>query len=365
MSAPTAVFVRQFYLANSSFFLFIIVLAGGFMRSIDHIILAEFFISTPLVTMIPVLLWAFYIIKVINFDLQTLKENENQFLFCIPFLSASTQWSIACSVAFFQLIPVFLYALFLCAVAWKHAMIMSIVIVLLSSVLLLIVVALSILRSLQSPHHEKQLSWISQMMNTRFTKPYILFYIEWMTRQQFVMMISSKILSLLILFVITALYKTDIYDSRLLMIGVLFASYANITIIQAQHHFENFQLAWIRGLPIPLFKRILLTTIIILLVILPESAVLMKTFPSAALSWTNYLYSVGFMASILLLFYALLFRKHGNQNEAMPVVFAFAIVCFLLVLFKIPVLALIAINVTLAFFLWMKNYYAFEYLLEE
>jgi hypothetical protein len=365
MSVPMAVFVRQFYLANSSFFLLIVVLAGGFMRSIDHIILAEFFISTPLVTMIPVSLWVLYAIKVINFDLQTLKENENQFLFCIPFLSASTQWSIACRVATLQLFPVFLYALFLCAVAWKYAMTMSIVIVLLSSVLLLIVVAVVILRSLQSPHYEKQLSWLSQLVNTRFTKPYILFYIEWVTRQQFVMMVSSKILSVLIMFGITALYKTDIYDSRLLMIGVLFASYANITLIQAQHYFENFQLAWIRGLAISLFRRILLTTTVILLVILPESAVLMKTFPSAALPWTNYVYSIGFMASILLLFYSLLFRRHHNQKEAMPMVFAFAIVCFLLVLSKIPVAALIAINVSLALFLWIKNYYSFEYLLEE
>jgi hypothetical protein len=365
MSAPIAVFVRQFYLANSSFFLFIIVLAGGFMRSVDHIILAEFFISTPVVTTLPVSLWVCYIIKVINFNLQAQKENENQFLFCIPFLSTSTQWSIACSVASLQLIPVFLYALFLFVVAWKHAMTMSLAIVLLSSVLLLIVVAFSILRSLQSPHHEKRLSWLSQMVNTRFTKPYILFYIEWMARQQFVMMISSKILSLLILFGITALYKTDIYDSRLLMIGALLASYANITIIQGQHHFENFQLAWTRGLPISLFKRILLTTIVILLVILPEAAVLMKTFPSTALPWTNYLYSMGFMASILLLFYSLLFRKHRNQKEAMPTIFTFAIVCFLLVLFKIPVLSLMALNVSLALFLWMKNYYSFEYLLEE
>lgn len=365
MNAALTVFVRQFYLANSSFFLFIIVLAGGFMRSIDHIFLAEFFISTPLVTMIPISIWVLYTIKVINFNIQILKENENQFLFYVPFLSMSTRWSIACNIAFLQLLPVFFYALFLCAVAWKHHMALSIIMVLLSLALLLVLIAVTILRSLHSPHHEKRLSWISQMVNTRFTKSYILFYIEWVARREFVMMISSKTLSLLILFGITALYKTDTYDSRLLMIGVLFASYANITIIQTHHHFENFQLPWMRGLPIPLLKRMLLTTITILLLILPEFAMLLKNFPTAALPWRNYTYSMGFMTSILLLFYSMLFIRHRNQKDVMPMVFVFAIACFLLVLSRIHITALIAVNVSLAVFLWIKNYYSFEYIVEE
>ena len=178
------------------------------------------------------------------------------------------------------------------------------------------------------------------------------------------MTISSKALSLLILFGITALYATESYDSRLLMIGVLFASYANIVIVQTQHHFENFQLSWMRGLPIPLLKRILLTTVTILLIILPEFAMLLKSFPTD-LPWANYIYSMGFMTSILLLFYAMLFRKQRSRKDAMPMVFVFAIACFLIVLSGIHVVVLIAVNVTVALALWMKYYYSFEYILEE
>jgi type III secretory pathway component EscV len=74
---------------------------------------------------------------------------------------------------------------------------------------------------------------------------------------------------------------------------------------------------------------------------------------------------MGFMTSILLLFYSMAFRKHRNQKDVMPMVFVFAIVCFLLVLSGIHVTALIAVNVSLAVVLWMKNYYSFEYTVEE
>src|SRR6187455_2700572 len=84
MRVLVPVFVREFYLANTGFFLLVIAFAGGFMRSYDHVALAEFFISSPLVLIIPIGFWLLYSLKVINFNWEKTKQNENEFIFCFP-----------------------------------------------------------------------------------------------------------------------------------------------------------------------------------------------------------------------------------------------------------------------------------------
>ncbi len=114
------VFVREFYLANTGFFLLVIAFAGGFMRSYDHIALAEFFISSPLVLIIPIGFWFLYNLKVINFNWERIKQNENEFIFCFMLFPLSKQWWMAIRVVLIQLLPAFIYGLFLCLLAWKH-----------------------------------------------------------------------------------------------------------------------------------------------------------------------------------------------------------------------------------------------------
>jgi len=49
------VMVREFYRSNASFFLVVIGLGAGFMRSNEHVALAEFFVSSPLLLLFPII----------------------------------------------------------------------------------------------------------------------------------------------------------------------------------------------------------------------------------------------------------------------------------------------------------------------
>ena len=84
MRVLNAILVREFYLANSGFFLLVVAIAGGFMRGYEHIALAEFFISTPMVLCIPLTVWILYALKVANFNGERLSLQENEFVFYFP-----------------------------------------------------------------------------------------------------------------------------------------------------------------------------------------------------------------------------------------------------------------------------------------
>src|SRR5688572_2088565 len=131
------VFVREFYLANTGFFLLVIALAGGFMRSHDHLALAEFFISSPHVLLLPIAIWVFYTLKVMAFNFERLNQNENEFIFCLMLLPVFKKWRLAVGVVAFQLLPVFIYGLFLCLIATKFGMLRSTLTITISCMILI------------------------------------------------------------------------------------------------------------------------------------------------------------------------------------------------------------------------------------
>jgi len=360
MKVLIPVFVREFYLTHTGFFLLVIAFAGGFMRSYDHIGLAEFFISSPLVLVIPIVFWFLYNLKVINFNREKIKQNENEFIFCFMLFPVSKQWWMAIRVVLVQLLPVFLYGLFLSLLAWKHEMINSIIVILIALKILVIISAYHLLWSLRHPNYEKKVSFISRFLNLQFKKSFPLFFIEWITRHEFAMLLGTKFFSALIILGITSLYKTDTYDLRLLSIGVVIVSAANTGLIHAMHHFENFHLSWLKGLPLAFLKRIFYSLLTIVIILLPEMVFLIQNFPSGQ-GWHNLVFSAFFLFSIAFLIYGLLYAKDRNQQEIMTLVFYCGIGWFVLVLFDVPIILLGISNVLAGFVLWKKFYYSFEY----
>ena len=171
------VFVREFYLANTGFFLLVIAFAGGFMRSYDHIALAEFFISSPLVLIIPIGFWFLYNLKVINFNWERIKQNENEFIFCFMLFPLSKQWWMAIRVVLIQLLPAFIYGLFLCLLAWKHQLVNSFVVIVIALMLLVLMSAYHLRWSLHH-NHKRNFLLYTLTFNLQFTKPFPLFFMN-------------------------------------------------------------------------------------------------------------------------------------------------------------------------------------------
>ncbi|HEX6224268.1 MAG TPA: hypothetical protein VFZ52_07655 [Chryseolinea sp.] len=360
MSAIILMFVRQFYIANAGFFLLVIGFAGGFMRSYDHIALAEFFISTPALVTLPITMWLLYALMMMNFNQETVRQKENEFIYCFIILPIVEQWWMVVRVVTIQLLPVFLYAAFLCLIGWKHGLIYSVVTIAVGIMLVVTISACHFRWWLHHPNYEAKTWLISRFLNPRLTRPFPLFFIEWIVRKDLAMLAGSKIFSGLIIWGTTALYKTDTYDVKLLSIGILIAVTANAGIILSVHRVENFHLHFVRGLPIPFLRRVSSILISFAVLLLPETIILAKNFP-AELPWIDCVNVISFLFSIPIFFYGILYVKDRNQDEIMPIVFYCVIGWFVLILFNAPPWLLGIVNAAAGIMLWKKFYYSFEY----
>src|SRR6187551_2707599 len=109
------VLVREFYRANAGLFFLVIGIGVGFMRSYEHIALAEFFSASPTLMLVPILVWTIYTLNVIKFNRDILQRKENEFILHVTLLPSSQKWIGVLTTLFYQLIPAILYGIFLMA----------------------------------------------------------------------------------------------------------------------------------------------------------------------------------------------------------------------------------------------------------
>jgi hypothetical protein len=355
------VFVREYYRQNASFFLLVIGLAGGFMRGNDHIALAEFFVSSPLLLLIPFFVWALYILKVATFNAETLRRNENEFLFAYALLRGKDQWTTAFFTIFNQAAPATIYAIFLMTIAIKHQVFESAVLIIPVLLILIVSASAKLHYTLNHPDQERKVNSIKRLFDKTFSKPYPIFFIEWILRRQPLMLIGSKVFSAALLLCVIYLYGTDTYDHRLLAMGIAIAASAQAPLLLELHYFENFHFSLVRQLPLPFLTRLRYATSTMVLLTLVEIGVLITYFPPS-LSIVVLFLSVLFFISILILLQGILYWKDRKQEQFMSVVFILTMALIVLVLFKIPLLLFILCHILVGVSIWMRNYYRFEYI---
>ena len=355
------VLVREFYRANAGLFFLVIGIGAGFMRSNEHIALAEFFSASPTLMLIPILVWVIYTLNVMKFNLDILKRKENEFIFHVTLLPPSQKWVVFFTTLFYQLLPAILYGIFLMAFAVKNNIMDTLVMIITSLLLLIFIGSFGLSHALHNPNQEKKTGALAKFLNVSITKPYSLFFPEWIARREPLMLFGTKIFSCLILLGVTQLYKTDVYDLRLLGLGITVAFSAQVVLVWEIHRFDNFHFSLNRNLPISFTHRLLYFFCTLLILIIPELGMMIKNFPIGFRIW-DIISSILFALSIPVFFYGLLYLKDRDQEKFMPFVFFFAISWILLVLFKIPLWIIASTNFAVGLICWKKFYYSFEYI---
>lgn len=353
--------VREFYRANASFFLLVIGLAGGFMRAHDHIALAMILVSAPSLLLIPIAIWILYTVKVIEFNRETLNRDENEFLFHFSLFPHRPQWLVLLTTLTIQLLPAILYGFFLIVMAIRNHLLIPVLILAPVFPVLIILSSYVLRKAFRQPDQEHRVSRLKRMLDTSFTKPFCLFFIEWIARRQPMMIIGTKIFSAAVLLAVTYLYSTDTYDERLLFMGIAVSFSAHAQLISEMHRFDNFHFAIVRQLPIHFSKRFLYLVLTTLLLILPEIGLLLNYFPPD-LSNVILPQAILFGLSIPVFFYGSLYRKDRSQEQVARFVFLMAMVWIVLVLFKVPPPGLLVLNFLAGVYWWRKNFFGFEYI---
>ena len=353
------VLTEEFYRLNAGFFLLIATLAFGFMSGVEHKALAGFFLGSPYLLAIPFGIWLIYSIKIINFNRQQLVRFENQFLFNVVFLPRVKKFLCVSAVIFVQLLPAIGYATFLIMMAlvlpgrWNMPIIFGMI------AILWFCVTLILLRQLRHPHTTKTIGFLKRFSDVRYSKPIIQFYVEWILRRDPVMICGTKIFCAALIFGVCVLYRSEGYDWRLITMAMTASAIANLLILRQLQNFETYHVSWIRNMPVTRTKRFLWMMSVMVVLFIPEFAVLMKHFPeNLSFYWllVNLLYTI----SLAALFFGLLYAGAAPLETIGRRSFWIFILLIVLVLFKVPLIAITILTLITGFALYSKNYYLFQ-----
>jgi hypothetical protein len=358
------VITREFYRTNAAFFLVAIGLCCGFMSGVEHKALAEFFISSPIVFLIPLLFWIGYALKVIQFNKKIFDANENEFLFSLQLIDKKIQSTVLLSVVVIQFLPVAVYAIFLMATAVKNAQYSMVGYILLSVLMLLIASTAMLLKQVNHPKTEAKESGLEKLLNEKFNRHNLEFFFEWIVRDHLMALIGSKFFTCIVLMGTLALYTTDIYDWRLMGMGITLAMTGNLALIYQYHIFQEQRLSILRNLPLSLLTRFANFTFTVLVICLPEFGILIKNFP-LNLAPYELIATILFCIGILTTIYSCLYIKRASLDKMVTRCFIGVMTLILLILFKISLFIIAFLLIAGSVILFRKYYYVFEFITEE
>ncbi|HEY0770743.1 MAG TPA: hypothetical protein VGD31_10455 [Sphingobacteriaceae bacterium] len=353
------VFVREFYRLNAGFFMIIITLTFGFMSGVEHRALAEFFVASPQLTVIPVAVWAGYTIKVIAFNRQRLFLPENVFLYNFSVLSYRRQLGAALQALFTQLMPAILYGSFLIAIALKNGLIQPVLIVIAALAALHFCAAHLLVLSLRTPIHEPKISAAKRFIDRHMVRPIWWMYLATVLRREPLLFIGTKIFSGLLLFSVMQLYHNESFDSRLLGMAASVAGVANFMLMM---HFQLFDLHYfmlVKNLPITLSLRWFRIVVVTVVAVLPEIIVLIKYSP--VLPVTELFFIMLLIPATALVAYALRYFSLVEETTYSRLIFAVAMGHVVLILFRSPMWMVVAADLTTSWLIFRSRYYTFEF----
>ncbi|MEI9920676.1 MAG: hypothetical protein WDO14_18070 [Bacteroidota bacterium] len=352
----TRTLTTEFYRVNAMFFLVAIGFCFGFMRGVEHIALAGFFVGSPWLAMIPVGVWILYTIKVVIYNRREVKFEKNWFLYSLPLGNAIPAYV---TVAVGQLAPIIAYGSFLFFFALKQQqwLVMSIILVSLGSMIIITTWRLG--HSLTYPLHEKSTPTPIRKLDQLFAKPAAWIFSEGIVRSQPGMVYVTKIVACLVIYGATQLYLYDQYDERLYLMAACAAFSANLALVFQYQKLEVVDLMMFRSLPIPFTNRMITFVVTMLILCFPEIAILATNRPEY-LSITNYFSAILFGISLLLAGYGKLYVRSIDFDSFTRQIFFVSMGLLLTILFKVPILVATGILFVAGFILIKKNYYYFQ-----
>jgi hypothetical protein len=356
----TRVLVIEFYKVNAGFFFLAIGLCFGFLSGREHLALAQAFVSSPTLLLIPFIIWGLYTVKVIQYNRLEFSKTENNFLYHCASLTTNQLWICCLSVAFKQFNLPFLYAIFLSIVALKQQELDSLIEITGVFISLTVVVGYKLRAEVLHPGLNKKISLLKNKIDSWFVRQHIWFYPEWILRQQPLMVIGTKIFSGLLIIGVSRLYLFDSYDERLMAMGCTLAFSSNLALVYFYHRFDSLHFNLMRSLPIPLLKRLNSFMVTMILLNIVEAGLIFNYYPSP-LSAYHCVELLLFGLSIYLLALAVLYIKSVEMEKFIQYVFTASFSWFILILFKMPVILLAVFQILIAFWIYSKNYYRFEY----
>lgn len=358
-TVATRVLTGGYYLVNAMFFLVVMTFCFGFMRGAEHLALAQYFVGSIWLVLIPIGVWILYTIKVILYNNREVRVERNRFLTTLPLLPFSQKAITCATVTVGQLAPAIAYGLFLVLIGSGHGQWPIVALIILVQVLLVIVSSWSLHRALVYPEKEIITAAPIRWLDRRVVKPAPWMYVQGVIRLRPGFMYTTKIATCLVIYGATHLYAYDDYDARLYSMAACVAFSANLVLVWLYQVFDVVVLSVARSLPITLSTRIGWLIISMTILCLPEIAILATNLPNVV-GIQHYFYAIAFGLSLTVFAYGALYVRYAAFDSFTRWIFFVSMGWIVLILFGVPLIAGAVIQVLLGAYLLKKHFYSFE-----
>lgn len=329
----TKTIVWQFYRQNAGLLAVVFLIAGSFLRAIEHITLAQVAVHSLFIFAFYLAIWALYTLHATRFFVRAIRQHT--ILYHARLLPRRIRLTGLYITQLQLLLPVLMYAGFMLVISLQEKT-HTASLLLISSVLMLSALPLSWIHyTLLAPNPERAVTRLTTQFGQRLTTPYGLFFIRYLLQHQPILLLLTKVGTLLLTVGILLLYPTDSYDIRLLGLGMVFVAVGHVAVVYQLYQFEHERLTLYRNLPVSLFQRLLRYVFLLGILFLPEGLILIRNAP-ADLSVFALVSVWMFGHSVLLLQFTSLLKQFRPLDKFLPTLFWFSIGGFFFIMYRIP-----------------------------
>ncbi|MEO6550334.1 MAG: hypothetical protein ABIN94_20180 [Ferruginibacter sp.] len=357
------VFVKQFYIINAGFFLFLFffffgIVNGGQLISY-HRSLIQGMISSPVFMALVWAAWLLYNLKCILFCNNVLQQDESNYISALKCLPASKQLLLYIMVATLQFMPVLVYSFFVIGIAFNKSMWL---VGLLVAVYQFLMVGFATRMLYVKIIKNNSFTWMEKILaaitfRQKISVGYFGFVPAYILSEKKLAFTIIKIFSILLLSV-SFVRNGDQFDEDLFSIffQLIFAAHSMAVFYCVD--FNESQLQFSRNFPLALHKIAGMYLFTFSLLMLPE-LIFMLINNHGNLQVTNIALLYCTAIATLFLYTALLYGCGLNMENYMLLVFIVFVMIFFLQKAGLQILTLAGISVTAAV-VFKTNYHSFE-----
>jgi hypothetical protein len=355
------IFTARFYARNTGFFFLLFyllfgVVQGGQLISYHYGLLLGIVSNTGFL-LLALGIWILYNLKCAWYVLGTIGEKEYSFLYqTIGSMSINRQRRNWLLIHISIYAPVFIYVSTAFMVACLNGFYPVAVILIVFNVLMCCAPVWLYSYLVQRPGTSFFYHRWRQWMNRHLHKPLPLFYLYELAANRTRSLLVLKGLSCITLLTTFTLMGEG-YDIRALLTGLLISCLLHTVVVFEHRHFEDQQLAFMRNLPVPLWKRYGATAVTYAGILLPEFVLMIiRTLSYSSWHWALLL---AFSLSVLLACRSLLYFPRLDQDKYLRWVFLLFCVLLFMILGHVYGWAVLLLQ-CFAYPLFAIRYYRYE-----
>ena len=352
-------FSKPFYQAHAGFFLLILFFGFGFLRSTEHIAIAQSIAQSDFLTSLMLLFFFIYHIQLVLFNRELLRKGEFQFLrSLVEIKPLSLLIILSIPQIILSAFPIS-YGLFVGKYIIEIASYWRVIIVLTYILLSIIIPSLFIILQIHQPLKEQKSNSFIRLVNRRFQKPPFTWYFIHLFKNRPFIYILTKALSSTLILVFFWIQEIELYDWRFLALCTILISSSHLILIEDYYQFQILKLAYFRNLPITISDRLSGYFLTVSLMLLPEILIILRKTP----------YSINFTFSLQIIFYLIasslfyfhwILLKRLNIEEFSRVMFYAVIIQLIISLFGIPPIVLSLVMILFTLYIHFQYHYLKE-----